>query len=120
MALLADKIWSDGVYMALGNIGEYRVVWSTREAGNILLNRWPVKGGDAHRYALSICSEVLQGNLPADEARHAFLLAAEEAGQFISDKVPRHLVLVTPTDPNRKSTDMKFYPKKRGMRTYKR
>ncbi|WP_146260113.1 DUF982 domain-containing protein [Rhizobium tubonense] len=47
MALVSDKIWSDGVYMELGKLGEYRVVWSTREAQNILLN--PVKDGDAFR-----------------------------------------------------------------------
>ncbi|WP_244598530.1 hypothetical protein [Rhizobium tubonense] len=41
-----------------------------------------------------------------------FILAVEESGKFITDKVPRNLALVTPTDPDRKSTDMKFWPKK--------
>jgi hypothetical protein len=104
MALLTDGIWSEGVYMELGKLGEFRVVGSTREAANILLNRWPVKGGDAHRYAILICYAVLDGELPPNEARHAFILAVEESGRFIDEKVPRNLVLVAPIDPNRKST----------------
>lgn len=120
MALVSDKNWSEGVYMALGKLGEYRVVWSTREAQDILLYRWPVQDGDAFRYALEICASVMNDQLLADEARHAFILAAEEADIFITDKLPRHLQLTVQTDPNRKSTDMKFYPKKRGHRTYRR
>jgi uncharacterized protein DUF982 len=115
MALLTDGLWSEGIYMQLGNHGEFRVVGSTREALNILFNRWPVKSGDS-RYAISICSAVLDGELPPDEARHAFILAVEESGRFISEKVPKNLVLVTLTDPSRKSIDMKFYPKKRARR----
>jgi hypothetical protein len=112
MALLTDGLWSEGIYMELGRLGEFRVVGSTREALNILFNRWPEKGGDAHRYAISICSAVLDGELPPDEARHAFILAVEETERFITDRVPRNLILVTPTNPNRKSADMKFYPKR--------
>jgi hypothetical protein len=106
--------------MALGNIGEYRVIRSTREAQDILLYCWLVQGGDAFGYALEVCATTLNDQLPADEARHAFILAAKEAGAFIADKLPRHLQLVTPIDPNRKSTDMKFRPKKRDMRRYNR
>jgi hypothetical protein len=113
MALLTDGLWSEGIYMQLGNkLGDFRVVGSTREALNILLVKWPVEGGDAWRYAKDICQSVLRGDLPPDEARHAFILAVEESGKFITDKVPRNLVLVTP-QPGAKSIDMKFYPKKR-------
>ncbi|PZM07568.1 DUF982 domain-containing protein [Rhizobium tubonense] len=116
MALLTDGLWSEGVYMELGKLGEFRVVGSTREAVNILIYRWPVKVGDAYRYAVSTCYAVLDGELPADDARQAFILAVEESGKFITAKVPRNLVLVTPTDPSRKSTDMKFWLQKRARR----
>jgi hypothetical protein len=112
MALLTDGLWSAGIYMEFGGLGGFRVVGSSREAANTLMDRWHVEGGDAHRYAVAICSEVLQGNLPADEARHAFILAVEEAGRYITDTVPKNLVLAVPSDPKRKSTDTKFYPKK--------
>jgi hypothetical protein len=102
--------------MELGRLGEFRVVGSTREALNILVNRWHVTGGDAHRYAISICSAVLDGELPRDEARNAFILAAEESGKFVTDRVPKNLILVTPTDPNRKSIDMKFHPEMKARR----
>jgi hypothetical protein len=116
VALLTDGLWSQGIYMGIGKLGEFRVVGSTREALNILFNRWPVKGGDAHRYAISICSAVLDGEVPPDEARNAFILSVEETGRFITDRVPNNLVLVAPQDPNRKSADMEFYPKKRARR----
>ncbi|PZM16465.1 DUF982 domain-containing protein [Rhizobium tubonense] len=86
---------------------------STREAANILFNRWPEKGGEAHRHAISICSAAMDGEPPADDARHDFILAVEESGRFITDNMPKNLALVTPIDPNRKSTDMKFNPKRR-------
>jgi hypothetical protein len=105
--------------MELGRHGEYRVVGSTRAAQDILLYRWPAQGGDAFRYALEICARVVSDQLPADEARHAFILAAEEAGIFVADKFPRHMTLILP-DPGAKKTDMKFRPKKRGQRVYKR
>lgn len=119
MALVSDKNWSEGVYMALGKLGEYRVVSSTREAADILLYKWPVGGGDAYTTALLVCQNVMEGTLPPDEAKHAFILAAEEAGIFIAEKLPRNLTLVLP-EPGAKKTDMRFYPKKRGHRTYRR
>ncbi|PZM15581.1 DUF982 domain-containing protein [Rhizobium tubonense] len=119
MALVTDKIWSDGVYMELGKHGEYRVVGSTREAQDILLYRWPAQGGDAFRYALETCASVLNDQLPPDEARHALVLAAEEAGIFVADRFPRHMTLILP-DPGGKKTDMKPRPKKRSQRIYRR
>jgi hypothetical protein len=119
MALISDMIWSNGVYVELGKLEDCRVVASTREAQSILLYHWPVQGGDAFRHALEICANVLNDELPADEAHRAFILAAEEAGIFVADKFPRHMTLILP-DPGAKKTDMKFHPKKRGMQTYKR
>jgi hypothetical protein len=118
MALASDKIWSEGVYMQPGKLGEYRVVGSTREAQDILLYRWSVQGGEAFRHALEICASVLNDQRLADEARHAFVLAAEEAGIFVADKFPRHMTLILP-EPDTTKTDMKFRSKKRGQRTYR-
>ncbi|PZM14853.1 DUF982 domain-containing protein [Rhizobium tubonense] len=116
MTSVSEKMWTDGVYMELGKLGKYQVVWSTTDAQNMLFYRWPAKGGEAFRSALDICASVLNGHLPCDEARHAFILAAEEAGLFIASTLPRHMRLVLP-EIGAKSTDMKFHPKKRGMRT---
>jgi hypothetical protein len=109
-------MWSDGVYMALEKIGEYRVVWSTRDAANLLLEKWPASG-DGYQQAVDVCAEVMKGNLPPEQARQAFILAAKEAGIFVSDELPPHMIAPSP-EPCAKKTDMKFRPKKRGHRKY--
>lgn len=116
MALGSDRMWSDGVYMALEKAGEYRVVWSTRDAANVLLEQWPASG-DGYQQAVDICAEVMKGNLSPEQARQAFILAAKEAGIFVSDELPPHLTPPLP-EPGAKKTDMKLRPKKRGHRKY--
>jgi hypothetical protein len=115
MTLVSDKNWSEGVYMELGKLGEYRVVGSTREAQDILLYRWPAQGGEAFRKALDVCASVLNDQRPADDARRAFLLAAAEAAIFVADNFPRHMTLILP-NPGAKETGAKFRLKKRSQR----
>jgi hypothetical protein len=72
MALLTDGLWCKRLYLELGNLGEFRVVGSTREAVNIPINRWSVKSGDALRNGISICSAVLDGEESPDEGTPSF------------------------------------------------
>jgi hypothetical protein len=99
MALISDKIWSRCVYLTLGKHDAYRIVCSTKNAENILTHKWPVENGAEHRKALDVCAEVIKGNLPPDEARHAFVLAAKEARLFIAD-TPRQFTFEMPTVRN--------------------
>lgn len=51
----------------------------------ILWRMWPVTDGTAFVLALVVCQEVIDGDRPADEARRAFLEAAQEAGVTVRD-----------------------------------
>ncbi|MBD9375469.1 DUF982 domain-containing protein [Rhizobium sp. ARZ01] len=80
------KRWDKGVELELGKTGNYRVVITTSEAAEILLNRWPAEAGQAHLHARIACVAVLNGHASPDHARDAFIRAAEEAGIFIRSK----------------------------------
>ena len=95
MAPISDKMWSRCVYVMCGRLDAYLIVCSTKKAENILTYKWPVENGDEHRQALDVCAEVMKGNLPADEARHAFIVAAREAGLVTAD-TPRQFAFAMP------------------------
>lgn len=80
------KFWNKPVEIELGRIGHYRAVTNTREAAECLMTRWPESGGPAHAAARRACLEVLEGKIPPDVARQAFIEAAEESGLFIRGK----------------------------------
>lgn len=81
-----DKRWAKGVELEMHGPGKYRVVSSTREAAECLLYRWPVEGGPAHLLARIACLAVLEGEMPPDHAREAFIAAAEESGIHVRKK----------------------------------
>lgn len=110
MALVQDKTWSEGVYVEVGALGSYMVVTSTRQALNILKERWPVHSGDRYQSAVRLCGTVLKGKVPADSAREMFLEAADEANVY-TGPVPKQMQLVLP-EPGAKKMDMRLYPKK--------
>jgi hypothetical protein len=102
MELISDKMWSRCVYLTLGKHDAYRIVCSTKNAENILTHKWPVENAGAERRkAMDVCAEVMKGNLPADEARQAFILAAKEARLFIAD-TPRQFTFEMPTESTKK------------------
>ncbi|MGD9476384.1 DUF982 domain-containing protein [Shinella sp. G-2] len=75
--LLMD--WPAGVAINLDTIGGPFIVESTREAAILLMDHWPVEQGRAFLHALDLCAEALEDEAPANEARLAFVAAAEEA-----------------------------------------
>lgn len=52
-------------------------VW---EALECLQSQWPITTRPAHRAAMRVCRDTLDGLRPASEARRAFRAAAREAG----------------------------------------
>ncbi|KAB1087875.1 DUF982 domain-containing protein [Neorhizobium galegae] len=73
-------VWSEPVEIELGSIGSYRVISDTEQAAEALLFRWPVDKGKAFTSAKRVCLAVLEGeNETFEDARNAFLAAAEEA-----------------------------------------
>ncbi|MBP0581113.1 DUF982 domain-containing protein [Labrys sp. LIt4] len=53
-------------------------------AADYLLNNWPVDSGERYDFAKRVCLEVIEGKRDPEDARAAFLLAAEEAGVILA------------------------------------
>lgn len=54
----------------------------TEEALAALISSWPSKMGREYRSAKAVCEAALAGRARHDEAREAFLYAADEVGMF--------------------------------------
>lgn len=80
------------VRVALGRNGSMiHVVSNTKQAAEILANRWPAKaaGASSHLAARRACAEALDGRKRAVAARRAFEEAAREAEILVSGTQPR-------------------------------
>jgi len=77
--------WNRPVTFETMTLGMYRTISSTAEAARVLLEDWPVDEGSAFLRAKSTCLSALEGGIDHEEARQAFLTAAEEAGVFVRD-----------------------------------
>ncbi|MCD1264091.1 hypothetical protein B5M44_04015 [Shinella sumterensis] len=78
-------LWAEPVTFETLTLGVYRTISSASEAAGILLYHWPTDEGPAFKAAQEICLAALEGKVDPEESRHAFLLAADEAGVFIRD-----------------------------------
>ncbi|WP_371077361.1 MULTISPECIES: DUF982 domain-containing protein [unclassified Sinorhizobium] len=66
--------------------GEWRDIGNTADVALWLMQEW--RGdpdGEAYQTALKVCLWVLDGQLPADDAREAFKAALKEAGLFFRE-----------------------------------
>lgn len=80
----AHQPWKREVQLdMLGRGKNFRSVKSTEDAANVLLNLWPRERGKYLQKARLACLHALEGEIPADEAREAFIAAAEEAKLFV-------------------------------------
>lgn len=78
-----QKRWNTVVTVQIGRVGKLRAISSTEEAAEFLQTRWPVDGGQAHTHARIACLAVLDGHATTEQARDAFIAAAEEAGILV-------------------------------------
>ena len=86
---MVDQTWEKGVELELHGIGKYRMVRSTEDAAQCLVNHWPVDDGKAYMAAQRRCLAALQDRLSTrkrNAARKAFIDAADEAAIFIRQK----------------------------------
>lgn len=75
-----DKRFDEPVSILIGEMGKIRVISSTREAAECLLQyRWPKGTGKKHRAARQACLDVLSGLRKASVARKALAEAARES-----------------------------------------
>lgn len=77
--------WNRPITLETMTLGMYRTISSTAEAARVLLDDWPVDEGASFLSAKSLCLAALEGVIDHEEARQAFLKAAEEAGVFVRD-----------------------------------
>jgi len=77
--------WNRPVTFETTTLGMYRTITSAAEAARVLLDDWPVGEGAAWAAAQERCLAVLEGGADPEEARQAFLLAAEEADVFVRE-----------------------------------
>jgi hypothetical protein len=78
-----DKPWKTGVTLALEGGDTFTTIATTQAASWALIEDWPLEDGPELDRALLICTAVMEGKRPADEARAAFIAAAKEAGIVI-------------------------------------
>lgn len=74
------KRWTIAVALETEEQGKLRVICSTAEAAEFMLNHWPVERGPLYIEAQKACLAVLGGEQPPEFAREAFVAAADEAG----------------------------------------
>lgn len=75
--------WDNPVTIETLTLGRYRTVSNTAEAARVLLEEWPVDEGEAFVAAKTLCLAVMEGAADPEEARKAFLIAADEADVFV-------------------------------------
>lgn len=83
---MADYDFDKPVRVMLGNVAY--LVTNTRQAGELLMFKWPTEGGKkarAARHALLIAMEAKHDTQLIKQARRAFAEAAAEAGIRILD-----------------------------------
>jgi hypothetical protein len=82
MSMNEKNTWSSAVRFETG-LGKYETIGDTEDAVRFLASHWPIVGGEAHELAKEICFEALEGYVPADDARDAFIEACCEARIFV-------------------------------------
>lgn len=85
---ISEKWWQQPVVLELDGIGDYRTIRNTREAAEVLLDKWPTHEGVAYKAAIRMCRYVLSGEQPANYAREDFIAAAVEAFIHVEDTHP--------------------------------
>lgn len=75
--------WQEPITFETEKLGQYRTITSTAEAARILVDHWPRTRGKALTKAKAACLLVLDGRRDPEDARTAFLEAADEADVFI-------------------------------------
>ncbi|WFU08344.1 DUF982 domain-containing protein [Rhizobium sp. CB3090] len=75
--------WDRPVTIATGKIGRYVIIYSTERAAEYMLYEWP-KSMDGKKFTAAKLAliDAHDGKISIDEARSAFIAAAEEAGIF--------------------------------------
>ncbi len=83
-----DPFFKIPVTIETTNPGEFRTLVSVSEAAIFMMERWPLEHGARYRAALHACTGRLATGEDVEDARLAFLAAAEEAGLRVKNEDP--------------------------------
>ncbi len=75
--------WTKPIEFEVAPTGMAAIIPGTEEALIALSECWPTRMGGEYRYAKATCERALAGRVSHDEARQAFLYAADEVGMFV-------------------------------------
>ncbi|MEK1871266.1 MAG: DUF982 domain-containing protein [Rhizobium altiplani] len=85
--MLSTSDWTFGLEIWLPDFPQPIDIKGTGEASALLADKWPVTFGPAFERALAVCAAVMEGLLPADDAKLALIDAAEEVGISWMDRI---------------------------------
>jgi len=74
-----DIPWRESVLLELNDRQDVTSVSSSREAADLLLNKWPKKRGPSYKLAVMTCLDSFTGKQPPELARQDLIAAAIEA-----------------------------------------
>jgi hypothetical protein len=83
MVIAMNSLWKNPVVVSIGEPPVETVIDTTQAAAWAMIEDWPMEDGTALDRALALCAAVDAGKRNPEEARHAFVEAAKEAGIFI-------------------------------------
>jgi hypothetical protein len=77
------SLWTKPVIVSLGEPPAEATIETTQGAAWAMIEDWPTEDGTALDRALAVCAAVDAGKKKPEEARQAFVEAAEEAGILV-------------------------------------
>ena len=76
---MVEGWFSKPVSIAVGIVGDVRIVENARDAMALLCGNWRDQGSDRYRAAKRACQDAMRGDVSPEIARQAFIDAADEA-----------------------------------------
>jgi hypothetical protein len=94
-----DPFFAVPIIVETEAVGKFRILSSVSDAAIFMMERWPESHGPSYRAALQACTGSLSTAEDVENARHAFVTAAKEAGLNLK------AVAVQEGDPSRRSAE---------------
>ncbi|MGY5811988.1 DUF982 domain-containing protein [Rhizobium sp. LEGMi198b] len=86
---MSRQWWNEDVTIQTRIVGRGVTINSTERAAEYMLNEWPrEQRGEAFHAAKLVLIGALEGKVSVDDARRAFIAAANEANIFVFERKP--------------------------------
>jgi Protein of unknown function (DUF982) len=81
-----DIPWNESVLLELNDRHDIVTVSSSREAADLLLNKWPKRRGPSYKLAVMTCLDSFRGKQPPELVRQDLIAAAIEAHIYVKPR----------------------------------